>query len=361
MASPHLKSLIIENYRVFSEFNIEGFRRINLIGGTNGTGKTTLLESIFFLMDRGNIISIIRPLQWRNLPPTLSYAKDMLFSNPENSTLSIKGVTREGVVQLSYRWEPQKLPENQAIMIHGAGDAGEPVRLDAQTDSSMEGFTVEVKTDNIVRLKRGMISAIDGFQIVDLLNNPERSPGAIILSRYTMNLANDISQRYSEVARKGQKHRVVAIAKKINPEIDDLELFQVGPVALLHVRLKKGQMVPISLAGDGVLTMMSIGLAIMNAQKGVVILDEFEAAIHYSVLTEIWKFIADLAREYDCQIFAATHSRECIESAVMGACSNGRGDDLLYIRLDRLKDRVVSTKYTSKELIDAAQGGWEIR
>ena len=40
------KSISLENFRCFKKTNINGFSRINLIGGLNNAGKSALLESI---------------------------------------------------------------------------------------------------------------------------------------------------------------------------------------------------------------------------------------------------------------------------------------------------------------------------
>ena len=44
-----LEELSIRNYRIFRELKIDQLRRINLIAGSNNSGKTSLLEAIFLL------------------------------------------------------------------------------------------------------------------------------------------------------------------------------------------------------------------------------------------------------------------------------------------------------------------------
>ncbi|MDQ7046322.1 MAG: AAA family ATPase [Sulfurovum sp.] len=40
-----LKTLKIKNYKCLKNFEVEKFKRVNLIGGRNNVGKTTLLEA----------------------------------------------------------------------------------------------------------------------------------------------------------------------------------------------------------------------------------------------------------------------------------------------------------------------------
>lgn len=228
MASPYIKDIKVKNYRIFEHFEADGFRRVNLIGGVNGGGKSTLLESLFFMMDRGNVLALLRPLQWRQLPVSLNFARETLYSNEKEKSLSITSTTREGRSEVRYIWEPQRLPQNHAVNIGTGGPNGAPPSLDAKSDSSMEGFTAEVRESNRVVLRRGMVPEPDGFKGVDFLNEPIVVPNCVMLGRYTMHYANDIAQRYSEVARAGRKAEIIDMARRVNSQITDLELFQIG-------------------------------------------------------------------------------------------------------------------------------------
>ena len=49
-----IKDIEISNFRCFEHTKIEGFERVNLIGGKNNSGKTALLETIFLYSDGGD-------------------------------------------------------------------------------------------------------------------------------------------------------------------------------------------------------------------------------------------------------------------------------------------------------------------
>jgi len=48
------RSLRIQNFRVFSNLEIDPLSRINLLTGQNNTGKTSVLEALFLLSAAGN-------------------------------------------------------------------------------------------------------------------------------------------------------------------------------------------------------------------------------------------------------------------------------------------------------------------
>src|ERR1035438_4133687 len=48
-----IKSIHIQGYRGFIDFEMSGLQRVNLLVGTNNSGKTSALESLFLLASQG--------------------------------------------------------------------------------------------------------------------------------------------------------------------------------------------------------------------------------------------------------------------------------------------------------------------
>lgn len=99
----------------------------------------------------------------------------------------------------------------------------------------------------------------------------------------------------------------------------------------------------------------------MNARDGVLFLDEIDTAIHYTKVAKIWAIIARMANEENCQIFATTHSRECIDSAALGIDTAGRKDDFQYLRLERGPTGHYGVSYDMDEIQNAEISNIEIR
>ena len=60
-----LKSLTLENYRGFEQFDLHDLGRVNLIVGTNNAGKTSVLEAVHILETPGDIVSLWSTLSRR--------------------------------------------------------------------------------------------------------------------------------------------------------------------------------------------------------------------------------------------------------------------------------------------------------
>lgn len=70
---------------------------------------------------------------------------------------------------------------------------------------------------------------------------------------------------------------------------------------------------------------------------GIILIDEIENGLHYCVIADVWKVLADAARRLNVQIFATTHSGEMIHAA-HEAFKESTHYDFRYHRLDRHKD-----------------------
>ena len=106
----------------------------------------------------------------------------------------------------------------------------------------------------------------------------------------------------------------------------------------------------------------SIALAIGSTRNGVVLVDEIENGLHHSVMKKVWGGIAQFAREFNVQVFATTHSWECIRSA-HEAFSEDELYDFRLHRLERIKDTddVRAVTYDQETLDIALKKELEVR
>ena len=120
------------------------------------------------------------------------------------------------------------------------------------------------------------------------------------------------------------------------------------------------RLVPVPLIGEGMRRLLSIVLAIANAPGGIVLIDEIENGLHYSVLPNVWKALADAARRNDVQVFAATHSWECLRAA-HEVFSQEEPYDFRYYRLDREDGEVTCVAYDREMIETSLTMGMEAR
>jgi predicted ATP-dependent endonuclease of OLD family len=71
---------------------------------------------------------------------------------------------------------------------------------------------------------------------------------------------------------------------------------------------------PLSNYGEGMRRLLALALTLANAKGGVLLIDEIDTGLHYSVLEDVWRLIVETAKRLDIQVFATTHSFDCLRS-----------------------------------------------
>ncbi len=100
-------------------------------------------------------------------------------------------------------------------------------------------------------------------------------------------------------------------------------------------------------------------MALVNAKDGFLI-DEIENGIHYSVLPDVWRLIFETAERLNVQVFATSHSWDCIEAFQKAAQENTETEGVL-VRLDRDGEWIRAVDLGERELGIAVNGHIEVR
>jgi len=123
--------------------------------------------------------------------------------------------------------------------------------------------------------------------------------------------------------------------------------------------------IPLSSMGDGMLRVLQLLLAMYPAKGGYFLVDEFENGLHYSVQEGLWKLLFDLAIRMDIQVFATTHSSDCIAAFANVARARIDSNGCLF-RLKRIDDqeigdRIIATAFSEDQLVLAQDAQVDLR
>jgi AAA15 family ATPase/GTPase len=100
--------------------------------------------------------------------------------------------------------------------------------------------------------------------------------------------------------------------------------------------------------GEGVQRVFEIALFFAYARDGVLLIDEFETAIHKSLLIDFSKFVQELAEKFNVQVFLTSHSKECIDSFIE---NDYRTEDITAFILKE-EDGNISCKYVEGKRLE---------
>jgi AAA15 family ATPase/GTPase len=121
----------------------------------------------------------------------------------------------------------------------------------------------------------------------------------------------------------------------------------------------------LALGDDALQIELQLVLKIFPAKGGFLLIDEFENGLHFSIQEKVWELLFEMAQKLDIQIFATTHSWDCIESFVNTAIARKDVEGVLFRvgRSVRKSDRgqVIATVFDEDALYNITQADVEVR
>ena len=70
--------------------------------------------------------------------------------------------------------------------------------------------------------------------------------------------------------------------------------------------------------------LLALRLSFVGSKDGFLLIDEIDTGLHWTVMEDMWEFVVEMARKSNVQIFATTHSYDCIRG--LGALLQSRPD-----------------------------------
>lgn len=270
--------LEFHDFRGFAHLDLPGLQRVNLICGQNNSGKTSLLEGIEILCDPNRLDAAAG---WTSLRPD------------PNGRLDRKS-----------RWWLRDGGARAASIsgVHaGAGD-----RFEVYLGDSRRSLDLPVG----IPPWTGKVGLRVG------LSTPLRVVPCQIVSANHRESAEVISLFDKAVSRRGGEERIEELLRLVDPRVRKVRArTPTGEPPFLEVDLGLSERIPLAHTGQGLIRLVAIFSMLLGEAPKVCVIDEIENGLHHTLLPQIWAGIAAAARELDVQVFATTHSRECIEAA----------------------------------------------
>lgn len=347
-----------------------GLARVNLLVGTNSSGKTSMLEALYLLASRGDTETLRTVLSRRgervivgddDRRPRSEWDVSHLFTGHEASvgstfTISATNQTPEQSVAFSIieldpsekglylQDEPESLSPRLAFQIKSNPGSSVLVPLSRSGGINFNQFETSSR-----RLRRG---------------NAEVVPAQFITTDSLESQA--LVSLWDRVALTPREDLVLGALRFVDPDIERIAA-QAGrnPFAASRggfIVKTRGHDVPIPIGsmGDGIWRMLAMAIAITQCAGGMLLVDEIDTGLHYTVMSDMWKLIFGAARELDVQVFATSHSFDCIQSLAQVCVSETDADNR--VTLQRMEPgRAKAIPYSEPEIVQAAERNIEVR
>ena len=287
----------VQRYRGLDGLALDGLKRINLIAGVNNAGKTSLLEAIYLLTRQNDEAGLLDVIRWRGriagepdplwlveqIPPAIRIAGCFDEVNGNSASLDVQRVN-----------EPGEDIEDQTTFLASLA-----------IDSSYAGHAQS--TDVALFSDRPRRASFRGRHW--LCRSALTSP-------FWVNRADALSESNKAALEAGTKAKVIDFIKEhIDARMMNIELADKFDRFLVsHQDFDRAP--DLSSFGDGMRRIFEVGLLFAGVQGGVLLIDEFENAIHTALLVPFTRMVQKLAVELNVQVFLTTHSKETLDAFI---------------------------------------------
>jgi AAA15 family ATPase/GTPase len=336
-----------------------------LITGKNNVGKSSLLEAIVTYICKADLRTIYQLLDDRGENFIKNSNKENILENGLKAFSSIftnreVSFKKSDLVSISTNEnQPLSIGFVKYIEIEDVDeDDREPIlkriAVNEESNSNESYYGLEIKIGDNSRIR-----PLD--RTYPILNSKGNHNFQYLRARNIDNETN--GSLWDNITLTEKESFVIGALQIIDPSIDRIAFIQDSPKLRSTVLKSRNNdvVVPMKSMGDGINRIFSIILAMVNAENGYLLIDEFENGLHHTVQKKLWEIIFKLSEKLNVQVFATTHSEDSINSFqfVLNDLQNISVGKL--IRLDNKKGQIKEVEFNAKELEIATSQNIEIR
>lgn len=370
-----IDSLEISGFRALADLKIQSFGSVNLITGKNNSGKSTLLEAIRILATGGAVRTFFDILDYREELATSNESERIyqptdlapfcnlftgfpdLAASQQGFSIAATGALPPAISRIlaSIHWFVHKTDPDRRVMSYepASGDPFDDIESFPALDLDISGRKRVMPLHRFQLRRLPMRAEADGISVP-----------CVYLDPFSSRSTSQMGSLWDAIALTDVEQEIVKALRIVSDDIQAVSVIgsdERGPRGRTAIAKSTHYPSPVPLRtfGDGVNRLFCIILSLCTARQGVLLVDEIENGLHYSVQTEIWRTIFRLAKNLNVQVFATTHSWDGVRAFQKAASESP--DDGVLVRLTRRDERIIPTLFSEKELEVVTRDQIEVR
>ena len=359
----HVKNVTIEAYRGISNLKLDNLNHINVLTGDNNSGKTSVMEVLSYIESPEYIGTWVSSSRRNNGQRALfyNYFYNMFPIDEDDKVIQFGYMNNKGEntdIILKAYVEDTQIPEDEMLRVNGYLRTG---------SQRKESTVVETKCMYLSTIINGLIAneytlfdfqtRLPAFRPKDarFVNVVSVSPTSHATGMLYLREILEDSALYAEMLNVLQEFDEDIISINV-ANVD--EYSRIPEYMILSKRHKSA--LPLNVYGDGMKKAILMLSAVIKAKGGILLLDEFETAIHTSAMEPVFSWILRSAKKLDVQLFLTSHSKEAIDK-ILKCCPDMQDEINVYTIYKKSTQSYIRTM-NGREAIQAQDDfGLELR
>lgn len=316
----HISNIYIKSFRGIKDLDLDNLQPINILTGDNNCGKTSVLEVIQSFKNPDRIYD------WSTITRRLNSGTRVgmsvyegfydLFDINEDEKKIEYGITlldgEKHNIVLSAVELQEELSQREYDRILGLStienaedicDSTQIVsKLDLKAEVDGDRESSYSVYDGQIRIPLQLMKTKNSRDII-YISPVRHAEGDVFLSRILEH--PDLYEQMLLVLRDYDEDII-----SINYDTENSHTRR-GVYKILSKSHKKA--LPLNVYGDGMKKAILLMSAVIAAKDGILLLDEFETAIHTSAMEKTFKWILETCIKMNVQVFLTSHSKEAID------------------------------------------------
>ncbi len=358
-----IRTLRLENYRSFKEYELRDLAKVNLLVGANNCGKTSVLEAVELLASRGDPTAVVAPMRRRSESHVTSGGRKLRYPvyhqfrghriglGSRLSVSSAEGLGRVAI-QIVEGWadESHDLFDLPTADLH-------PLALLIQRGKGHEHLKLPLREDGSLDWPPAALRHREG--------RPWRLKSLPIQFVTAESLRpREMADLWDQVLVAGRESEVVSAMRILQADLDSIHFLTgegAGRTGGIVLGFQAGSpRAPIGSYGDGMRRLLALALSLVRSADGFLLIDEIDTGLHWTVMEEMWKLVVDAALASSIQVFATTHSLDCING--LAALLRARQDLAEVVSVQKIERQLDSSvSFDPEAIVTAADLSIEMR
>jgi len=321
MSEHFIKNIEIKNFKCFEDFKAEGFGRVNLIGGKNNVGKTAFMEAVYVNVHAQNINTLFTTIY------LIKYMRDNLDFICKDCT--------------GGKFDKQLFENTKSYFTISNINK---INFNLLNRDGKKEYSFNINNKTIIINTNDFSYQIEYIPNIKYIDNFGFSN-------------NNLKEIYIQVQRVDKENILNHYINEFDNTIEKFKVFDNSPECKLKNSTEYRR---INEFGDGLKHYISIICSLYACENGYLFIDEIDNGIHYTQLDKLWKIILTLSKQQKVQVFATTHSKECIESYARVA-KKLEDEEIAFIELCKREEEIKAFVYPYDWFIDEIEQEHEVR